>query len=70
VPWLPKLLSKMPAKVAVALANKMARITWAVLAKGGTYDACTRRSRLKGLGKWGLEALAESDNRIARVMMA
>jgi transposase len=39
-PWLTKLLGKMPAKkVAVALANKMARIAWAVLAKGGTYRA-------------------------------
>jgi transposase len=39
-PWLTKLLGKMPAKkVAVALANKMARIAWAILAKGGTYRA-------------------------------
>ena len=37
-PWLTKLLAKKPAKlVAVALANKMARIAWAILAKGGTY---------------------------------
>lgn len=36
--WLTKLLAKMPAKkVAVALANKTARIAWAILAKGGTY---------------------------------
>ena len=39
-PWLMKLLGKMPAKkVAVALANKMARIAWAVLAKGDVYRA-------------------------------
>jgi transposase len=39
-PWLTKLLGKMPAKkVAVALANKMARIAWAILAKGSTYRA-------------------------------
>lgn len=39
-PWIMTLLAKMPAKkAAVALANKMARIAWAVLAKGGTYRA-------------------------------
>ena len=39
-PWITKLLAKKPAKkVAVALANKMARIAWAILAKGGTYRA-------------------------------
>jgi transposase len=39
-PWIMKLLAKMPAKkVAVALANKTARIAWAILAKGGTYQA-------------------------------
>jgi transposase len=32
------LLAKKPAKkVAVAVANKMARIAWAIMAKGGTY---------------------------------
>jgi transposase len=37
-PWLTKLLARKPFKVvAVALANKMARIAWALLAKGGTY---------------------------------
>ena len=39
-PWLIQLLARRPAKVvAVALANKTARIAWAVLAKGGTYRA-------------------------------
>ena len=37
-PWLTRLLARRPFKVvAVALANKMARIAWALLAKGGTY---------------------------------
>ena len=39
-PWLIQLLARRPFKVvAVALANKMARIAWALLAKGGTYRA-------------------------------
>src|SRR6202051_920288 len=39
-PWLTQLLARKPFKVvAVALANKMARIAWALLAKGGTYGA-------------------------------
>jgi transposase len=37
-PWLTQLLARRPFKVvAIALANKMARVAWAVLAKGGTY---------------------------------
>ena len=41
-PWLTQLLARKPFKVvAVALANKMARIAWALLAKGGTYRAPT-----------------------------
>ena len=37
-PWLTALLARRPFKVvAVALANKTARIAWALLAKGGTY---------------------------------
>jgi transposase len=39
-PWLTRLLARKPFKVAaVALANKMARVAWALLAKGGTYRA-------------------------------
>ena len=39
-PWLIQLLARRPAKVAiVALANKMARIAWAVLNRGETYRA-------------------------------
>lgn len=38
LPWMSALLARRPYKVvAVALANKMARIIWALLAKGGTY---------------------------------
>ena len=38
--WLTQLLARKPFNVvAVALANKMARIAWALLAKGGTYRA-------------------------------
>jgi transposase len=39
-PWLTQLLARKPFKVvAVAVANKMARIAWALLAKGGIYRA-------------------------------
>ena len=44
-PWAIELLGRRPAKVvAVALANKMARIAWAVLAKGESYRAPARSS--------------------------
>jgi transposase len=44
-PWVIKLLARRPAKVvAVALANKMARVAWAVPAKGESYRAPTRSS--------------------------
>jgi transposase len=37
-PWLARLLERKPAKVAaVALANKSARIAWAVMARNGVY---------------------------------
>jgi transposase len=39
-PWVVATLGRRPAKVvAVALANKMARIAWAILAKRETYRA-------------------------------
>lgn len=40
--WLSALLMRRPYKVvAVALANKMARVIWALLTKGGTYRGMT-----------------------------
>lgn len=39
-PWLMNMLNrKPPMLVTVALANKMARIVWALMARGGTYRA-------------------------------
>jgi transposase len=44
-PWVIELLGRRPVKVvAVALANKMARIARVVLAKGESYRAPTRSS--------------------------
>ena len=38
--WLAALLGRRPPKVvAIALANKMARIAWVLLAKGGVYES-------------------------------
>ncbi|MGE0701861.1 MAG: IS110 family transposase [Hyphomicrobiaceae bacterium] len=37
-PWITKLLARKPAKVvAIAVANKTARIAWAIMTRGGTY---------------------------------
>src|SRR6516164_5703237 len=39
-PWLTQLLARRPFKVvAIALANKMARVAWALLVSGGIYRA-------------------------------
>jgi transposase len=62
-PWIMRLLANKPAKlVAVAAANKMAPIAWAIMVKEGYYRAPELAA--------GDEATAEQDNRIARVMMA
>ena len=40
--WLARMLARKPTMlVTVALANKMARIVWALLVKGGVYRAPT-----------------------------
>jgi transposase len=45
-PWLRDMLARKPAKlVAVALANKTARIAWALMTKGGRYEPDRRRGR-------------------------
>ena len=37
-PWLPALLARRPTKVAaIAVANKIARMAWAMMAKGERY---------------------------------
>ena len=49
-PWLTQLLARRPFKVvAIALANKMARVAWALLARGGTYRVLRSRQRKKRL---------------------
>jgi len=51
-PRLTPLLARRPFKVvAIALANKMARIAWALLAKGRTYRAPRLCSGMKKLGE-------------------
>ena len=69
-PWLTQLLARRPFKVvAVALANKMARIAWALLAKGGTYRAPHSRQRENGAWQWEDE-VAFVRSRTAGVMTA
>jgi transposase len=46
-PWVVKLLAKKPAKVvAIAVANKLARIAWAIMSTGKTYRPRLRTVRL------------------------
>ena len=49
-PWFARLLARMPArKATVALANKMARIAWALLTKQTTYRAPLPSTHATGL---------------------
>ena len=48
-PWLRRMLAEKPAKlVAVALANKMARIIWALMVKNESYRAPMAMSAVAG----------------------
>ena len=75
-PWVVAMLGRRPAKVvAVALANKMARIAWAILAKARPIERrCTQaaerlRRAHKGLGKGNIGSRRERKG-TSRVMMA
>jgi transposase len=49
-PWLTQLMARRPFKVvAVALANKMARVAWALLARGAPIECLRSRQRKKRL---------------------
>jgi len=46
-PWLKSLLSRRPKNIViVALANKMARTIWALLAHGREFDRCWSRASM------------------------
>jgi transposase len=47
-PWVAKLLDRMSAKqAAIAIANKTARIAWAIMVKGGVYEAGHRAAQYR-----------------------
>jgi transposase len=47
-PWITKLLSRMSAKqAAIVIANKTARIAWAVMVRGGVYEAGHRAAQYR-----------------------
>src|SRR5438874_11051222 len=52
-PWLSQLMARRPFKgVALALANKLARMGWALLTYGGPYGAPRRWIVPQGAGRW------------------
>ena len=56
-PWLTRLLARRPFRVvAIALANKMARVAWALLAKGGTYQAPRTRGSVTKTRNGGIKS--------------
>ncbi|MEY9882479.1 hypothetical protein ABIA43_004013 [Bradyrhizobium sp. USDA 328] len=64
--WLARMLAlKPPMLVIVALANKMARIVWALMARGGTYRApaaIARRSGSEERGDQDGESVSRRDD--------
>jgi hypothetical protein len=51
-PWVTRLLERRPFRVvAVAVANKMARVAWALLARAAAIGHLRLRQRRKGSGK-------------------
>jgi transposase len=47
-PWVTKLLGRMSAKqAAIAIANKTARIAWAIMVHGGVYEAGHRAAHYR-----------------------
>jgi hypothetical protein len=47
-PWVAKLLGRMSAKqAAIAIANKTARIAWAIMVHGGVYEAGYRAPNIE-----------------------
>jgi transposase len=56
-PWVTRLLARRPFKVvAVVLANKMARIAWALLMSGKTCRAARFAADEKELADWGMRS--------------
>jgi transposase len=47
-PWVAKLLARMSAKqAAISIANKTARIAWAMMVHGGVYEAGHRAAQYR-----------------------